>query len=90
MSAHRGEVICEVVTAKVRSLRAITLFQNLRIPAFQPIDDATLREVTGALQGFVKGSQKLQVSTRVSLLVRPPLILVTFSFFRSIHRFLAE
>jgi len=46
MSAHRGEIICEVVTAK-------------------PIDEATLREVTGALQGFVKSNQKLQVSTKV-------------------------
>jgi len=46
MSAHRGEVVCEVITAK-------------------PIDEATLKEVTGALQGFIKSNQKLQVSTKV-------------------------
>jgi len=46
MSAHRGEVVCEVITAK-------------------PIDDATVKEITGALQGFVKSNQKLQVSTKV-------------------------
>jgi len=46
MSAHRGEVVCEVVTAKA-------------------IDEATLREVTTALQGFIKSNQKLQISTKV-------------------------
>jgi len=46
MSAHRGEVVCEVVTAK-------------------PIDEGTLREISGALQGFVKSNQKIQISTRV-------------------------
>jgi len=46
MSAHRGEVVCEVVTAKA-------------------IDEATLKEVTGALQGFIKSNEKLHVSTKV-------------------------
>jgi len=46
MSAHRGEVACEIITAT-------------------PIDEATLKEVTAALQGFIKSNQKLQISTKI-------------------------
>jgi F-type H+-transporting ATPase subunit O len=50
MSAHRGEVACEIVTAT-------------------PIDEATLKEVTAALQGFIKSNQKLQISTKIDPLL---------------------
>jgi len=46
MSAHRGEVQCEVTTAK-------------------PLDDASLKDVSAAIQGFLKSGQKMNLSTKV-------------------------
>jgi len=46
MSAHRGEILCEITTAKA-------------------LDEATLKEVNAAVQGFVKAGQKLSVTTKV-------------------------
>jgi len=46
MSAQRGEVVCEVVSAK-------------------PLDEATMKEVQAALNGFVKKGETLHVNTRV-------------------------
>jgi F-type H+-transporting ATPase subunit O len=46
MSAQRGEVVCEVVSAK-------------------PLDEATMKELQGALNGFVKKGETLHVNTRI-------------------------
>jgi len=46
MSAHRGEVICTVTTAK-------------------PLDQAYLKELTTALEAFLKQGEKLQLETKV-------------------------
>jgi len=46
MSAHRGEVQCEVTTAKA-------------------LDDASLKEVTAAIQSFLKSGQKMNIATKV-------------------------
>nr|CAG4648273.1 EOG090X0EB8 [Moina brachiata] len=46
MAAHRGEVTCEVTSAK-------------------PLDAATLKEVEGALAGFLQKGQSLKLSTVV-------------------------
>ncbi|KAK3098233.1 hypothetical protein FSP39_017435 [Pinctada imbricata] len=46
MSAHRGEVLCTVITA-------------------QPLDDASSKELEGALKGFLKAGQKLQIEKEV-------------------------
>ncbi|CAL1538375.1 unnamed protein product [Lymnaea stagnalis] len=51
MSAHRGEVMCNVVTAK-------------------PLDEASLKDLKTALQGFLKKGETLHLST----LVDPSLI----------------
>jgi len=50
MSAHRGEVNCEIVTAT-------------------SVDEGTLREITSALQGFVKSNEKLNVTSKVDPLL---------------------
>jgi len=46
MCAHRGEVLCEIVSAKA-------------------LDEATLKEVTTALQGFAKKGEILKISAKV-------------------------
>ncbi|GAB6030977.1 ATP synthase subunit O, mitochondrial [Chamberlinius hualienensis] len=46
MSAYRGEVVCEIISAK-------------------PLDDATLKEVTSSLQGFLEKGQVIQLQTKV-------------------------
>ena len=46
MSAYRGEVLCEITSAK-------------------PLDEAALKEIKAALQGFVKKGEVLQVETKV-------------------------
>ena len=46
MAAHRGEVVCEVKTAK-------------------PLDAAMLKEVEGALKGFLKGNEKALINYSV-------------------------
>lgn len=46
MAAARGEVTCEVTTAK-------------------PLDAALLKEIEGALKGFVKSNQKILLSTKI-------------------------
>ncbi|GFO12369.1 ATP synthase subunit o, mitochondrial, partial [Plakobranchus ocellatus] len=46
MSAHRGEVVCSVVTAKA-------------------LDEASMKELRAALQGFLKKGQSLQLQTEV-------------------------
>ena len=46
MAAHRGEVVCEVKTAK-------------------PLDAAMLKEVEGALKGFLKGNEKALITYAV-------------------------
>merc|ERR1711893_110404 len=46
MSAHRGEVICSVTTAK-------------------PLDKASLKDLEGALGGFLKKGEKLFLETKV-------------------------
>jgi len=47
MSSHRGEVLCEIVSAKA-------------------LDEATLKEVTGAMQGLAKKGEVLKIKTRVN------------------------
>ncbi|XP_059475034.1 ATP synthase subunit O, mitochondrial [Neocloeon triangulifer] len=46
MAAHRGEVACEVTTAK-------------------PLDEATRKELEGALNGFLKKGQTILLTTKV-------------------------
>ena len=46
MAAHRGEVVCQVTTAK-------------------PLDAAMLKEVEGALKGFLKGNEKALITYAV-------------------------
>ena len=46
MAAHRGEVVCQVTTAK-------------------PLDAAMLKEVEGALKGFLKGNEKALINYSV-------------------------
>ena len=46
MAAHRGEVVCEVKTAKA-------------------LDAAMLKEVEGALKGFLKGNEKALINYSV-------------------------
>ena len=63
MAAHRGEVVCQVTTAK-------------------PLDAAMVKEVEGALKGFLKGNEKALINYAVdpSLiggmvgLIRSPLV----------------
>ena len=46
MAAHRGEVVCQVTTAK-------------------PLDAAMVKEVEGALKGFLKGNEKALINYAV-------------------------
>jgi len=46
MSAYRGEVVSEIISAK-------------------PLDEATLKEITASLQGFLEKGQVIQLQTKV-------------------------
>lgn len=69
MAAHRGEITCEVISAKVSNDKKILLQHNNNQcwtnSFLQPLDDATKKEVEASLKKFAKGSQAILMTTKV-------------------------
>ena len=66
MAAHRGEIVCEVTTAKVRKHFFSFTTQNC-IPTFhfQPLEAGMQKEVETAIGSFLQSGQKSLINYNV-------------------------
>ncbi len=65
MAAHRGEVVCEVTTAKVSSARSFRFETSRKLDYFQALDANMKKEVEATLASFLKSGQKSLVNYKV-------------------------
>lgn len=76
MSAYRGEVPCQVTSAKVMLVDTQSRAELLIFSLLQPLDEESLKEVEAAMAGFLQEGQSLQMTTKVDPSILGGLVVV--------------